>query len=134
MPTETRRRLLKGLALTLPAAWSRPIVESVVLPAHAQTSGPGCSADAGCYSLSNVEFETSFQWPGGGGAQMAEIFNGTECGDAGEGAQWEVVLAASLAEAQDAAGACRRGYTLQAIDTVPAPPEGCRFYMCLPIN
>jgi len=36
---ETRRKLLKGLAVTIPAAWTRPIVESVVLPAHAVTTG-----------------------------------------------------------------------------------------------
>jgi len=38
MNNETRRSLLKGLALTLPVAWTRPVVESVVLPAHAQAS------------------------------------------------------------------------------------------------
>lgn len=132
MSRRSRRRLLKGLALTLPAAWSRPIVESVVLPAHAQTSGPGCSADAGCYSFSTDEFETSFQWPGGGGARTVEVFNGANC--SGDSGPWQVVLASSSAEAQEAANACPRGYLLQAIDTVPAPPEGCRFYTCLPIN
>jgi hypothetical protein len=39
MSRSSRRTLLKGIALTLPAAWSAPIVRSVVLPAHAQTSG-----------------------------------------------------------------------------------------------
>jgi len=38
---ETRRKLLKGLAVTLPAAWTRPVVESVVLPAHAQATACG---------------------------------------------------------------------------------------------
>jgi len=37
-----RRNTLKSLAwtgaLSIPAGWSRPLVESVVLPAHAQTS------------------------------------------------------------------------------------------------
>ncbi|HSH40885.1 MAG TPA: hypothetical protein VK973_02040 [Arenicellales bacterium] len=37
-----RRNTLKSLAwtgaLSVPAGWSRPLVESVVLPAHAQTS------------------------------------------------------------------------------------------------
>jgi len=47
-----RRGLLKrlvaggtaGAALALPAAWTRPVVQSVVLPAHAQTS-PGEEGD-----------------------------------------------------------------------------------------
>jgi len=37
---ETRRKLLKGLAVTLPAAWTRPVVKTVLLPAHAQRSLP----------------------------------------------------------------------------------------------
>lgn len=41
---DTRRRFVKGAALgaggmTL-SQWTRPIVEKVVLPAHAQTTGP----------------------------------------------------------------------------------------------
>lgn len=47
-PDGSRRGALKrlgaggvaaGAAAALPAAWTRPVVESVVLPAHAQTSG-----------------------------------------------------------------------------------------------
>jgi hypothetical protein len=41
-----RRELLKGLAVG--SAWATPVVSSVVLPVHAETSGSsGC---AGCYS------------------------------------------------------------------------------------
>lgn len=44
----SRRRLLKALTLSggavtvskLPGAWSKPVVDSVVLPAHAQTTAP----------------------------------------------------------------------------------------------
>jgi hypothetical protein len=45
---ESRRKLLKSIAAgsgaivagkSLPESWSRPVVDSVVLPAHAQTSG-----------------------------------------------------------------------------------------------
>jgi hypothetical protein len=44
-----RRNLLKGIAAgsgavitgkSLPESWSRPVIDSVMLPAHAQTSGP----------------------------------------------------------------------------------------------
>lgn len=41
---DKRRRLVKGAALGVSGItlthWSRPVVESVVLPAHAQTTGP----------------------------------------------------------------------------------------------
>jgi hypothetical protein len=39
MSRSSRRNLLKGIALSFPAAWSAPVVQSVILPAHAQTSG-----------------------------------------------------------------------------------------------
>ena len=39
-----RRDVVKGMALGLGGLtltqWSRPVVESVILPAHAQTTGP----------------------------------------------------------------------------------------------
>lgn len=49
MAKNTRRNLLKGLAVSAPAAWTTPFVTSVILPAHAQTSpcGPflSCATD-----------------------------------------------------------------------------------------
>ena len=48
MSDKSRRKLLKSIALgsgavvagkSLPESWSRPVVDSVMLPAHAQTSG-----------------------------------------------------------------------------------------------
>ena len=51
---EGRRRLLKALAVgggavvvgaSLPAAWTKPVIESVVLPAHAQASGGAALTD-----------------------------------------------------------------------------------------
>lgn len=51
--SESRRKLLKSIAAgsgaivagkSLPESWSRPVVESVLLPAHAQTStAPACT-------------------------------------------------------------------------------------------
>ncbi len=48
--TPARRRLLRNLgrgagatAALLPVVWSRPLVETVVLPAHAETSPAGCT-------------------------------------------------------------------------------------------
>jgi hypothetical protein len=40
----SRRSILKGVALT--SAWSVPVISSIVLPAHAQTSAEICETDA----------------------------------------------------------------------------------------
>ena len=57
---DSRRKLLKSIAAgsgavvagkTLPEAWTKPVVDSVLLPAHAATTdeeGP-CCLTAGCY-------------------------------------------------------------------------------------
>lgn len=51
-PVPARRRIVTGglaagaaTVLLLPGQWTRPIVQAVVLPVHAQTSGPCVSAD-----------------------------------------------------------------------------------------
>ena len=52
--TEGRRQLLKAVTVgggavvvgaSLPAAWTKPVIESVVLPAHAQASGGAALTD-----------------------------------------------------------------------------------------
>ena len=42
MNKRLRRNVLKGLVASVPAMWTKPIVDNVVLPAHAITSGAGC--------------------------------------------------------------------------------------------
>ena len=54
MKQKSRRKVLKGLAVTLPATWVTPIVEGVILPAHAQTSAICDNADSLCDDL-NVQ-------------------------------------------------------------------------------
>jgi hypothetical protein len=132
MTQNSRRALLKGLAVTLPAAWSRPIVESVVLPAHAQTS-EGCSADAGCYSYTSGERGLSFNWPGGGGARTLDIIDGRSCDDNTEFTA-SVVLAASGAEAESLATCDGSGEVLVQVATEPPAPDGCNFFVCTVIN
>jgi hypothetical protein len=50
---DPRRKLLKKLAAggvvgaALPAVWSRPVIDSVLLPAHAQTTGAGAIVGGG---------------------------------------------------------------------------------------
>jgi hypothetical protein len=41
MTHKSRRTVLKGLAVTMPAVWATPMVESIILPAHAQGSPCG---------------------------------------------------------------------------------------------
>lgn len=38
MAEKSRRKLLKGLGISIPTVWAAPIIEAVLLPAHAQTS------------------------------------------------------------------------------------------------
>lgn len=72
--SSTRRRILTGGIVTgltlpvLPGKWSRPVVQSVLLPAHARTSPspclttldlPGCSVS--CNDDDDIEVESTFQ-------------------------------------------------------------------------
>ncbi len=72
MSDKTRRKLLKSLAAgsgaviagkTLPEHWSRPVIESVVLPAHAQTSAAlvtyTASAATGLFVMNTHQGEES---------------------------------------------------------------------------
>lgn len=54
MQKKTRRRLPQGLTVMMPAA-TCPVVESVILPARARTSGPHCSAALACEALQHEE-------------------------------------------------------------------------------
>ncbi len=86
-PGKERRRALRTILAggvlasgseALPRTWTRPIVESVVLPVHAQTTGEDdepeedngpivtdCAAPTGCYSIR--EAGLYFNWDGEGG-------------------------------------------------------------------
>ncbi len=123
MTRESRRRLLMGLGLALPTTWFRPIVETVVLPAHAQTSSPECSAPEGCYLFEGG----SFSWPGGAGPETDLVFyqgEGGGCQGEGEISGAVLVVAANLAEAMEAVG----GATLEELPIDPAPPSGCSLF------
>ena len=41
MVGKSRRKLIKGLGISIPTAWATPIIEAVLLPAHAQSSAGG---------------------------------------------------------------------------------------------
>lgn len=126
MSQESRRSLLKGLALTLPVAWTTPVVESIVLPAHAQTS-PACDAPPGCYDV--PEFAQSFNWPGGAGPEDVRGFEEPGCeGDQFDSAQ--IMVADSPEAAQNALG-CEGGLEAQVVETDPPLAGECNFYACV---
>ncbi|MCK5360195.1 MAG: twin-arginine translocation signal domain-containing protein [Gammaproteobacteria bacterium] len=58
--SNTRRKALKAIgaggviAGTIPGSWTTPVVKSVLLPAHAQTSAPACSTSGPCQSGMSV--------------------------------------------------------------------------------
>lgn len=65
---ENRRKLLKSIAAgsgaivagkSLPESWSRPVIDSIVLPAHAQTSG-GPFAGAASQPVGTLDSDSIF--------------------------------------------------------------------------
>lgn len=119
MQKNVRRRFIKGVAIALPAAWARPVVETVVLPAHAQTSPP-CSADADCYTVG----DNSFLWPGGTGPFFVSVYTNTTCD--GSSIEVETVVASSLEEATALLDSSATPTMLPESD--PPPPDGCFFF------
>ena len=109
---KTKRNLAKALSVAGPLLWQKPAIESIVLPAHALTSG--CVVPAGCYS--NSSRDVSVQWPGGGGIQVAEIHAGLNCDNfLGSG----MYLAASSQDEAEALLDCQDGLFPQVIADVP---------------
>ncbi len=108
-----RRRLLKALAIGGAAAmpvekWTRPVVESVVLPAHAQTTDddeeprvaePGClvftSDDSFVVPEGITEIEVQLE---GGGGEDGAGFLGHPGGSGGDGALVTATIAVSPGE------------------------------------
>lgn len=129
----SRRRTLKrlasggavaGVVAAAPSRWTRPVVESVVLPVHAQTSATGCIAPEGCYEVG--EFGATLYWPGGGpGPFDVEIYDGPGCD--GSGFFLPMVVASSLEEAEALLSCGPLGAI--ALPTEP-PSDGCLFYQC----
>jgi hypothetical protein len=124
MANNLRRTALKSFALTLPAAWAAPVVRSVVLPAHAQTSA--CTASEGCYVFSLGQGVASFSWPGGiGPATVKYYIQVRDCGQLADFGFVDLLVAASL---EDAASK----FSCDAIElpTLADFPSGCTFYVC----
>ena len=74
--SNSRRKVLKAigvggvLAGTIPSSWTKPVVKSVILPAHAQTSQPEpepeCDFGGPCTTGMNVNIITAALQGGGG--------------------------------------------------------------------
>lgn len=132
MSKTNRRRMLKGLALSVPAAWTAPLVKSVVLPAHAQTSG---CAPEGCYLVgtsSAAEAGTHFYWPGGTGPETVFGRN-FECDpdSVDTRAPSLTIVATTTVEEAISLLDCSDGFAVTTFDTTPAL-SGCYFFTCLP--
>jgi hypothetical protein len=131
MSNNPRRKLLKSIAVgssvfvtgkSLPNSWKRPVVDSVILPAHAQTSVP-CSAPPGCFDFNG----DAFYWPGGGQGpfNVAVYFAAAACGPSGTpDTTLDVVIAANSLEASSLFG----GGPVVALVTTPPAPAGCTFF------
>lgn len=127
MTQKSRRRVLGGLGLALPAAWINPVVETVVLPVHAQTSG--CGAPEGCYAFG----AQSFSWPGGMGPFEVPLFGSNNDCDGEPTFLVLIVVAANVAEAAEAfQGFDCPGAAFELPPVTPAPPAGCSFFSCNP--
>lgn len=127
--SRARRRVLQGLVVTLPAAWTRPVVESLILPAHAQTSPGECTAEAGCYEGTNLVVEFNFLWPGGGGVFTVEVFDDTACEGEEPRLETAIALARSAEEAFDLLS-CNELEDVFEVETVPAVAGDCSLFTC----
>lgn len=87
-----RRRLLKSIAVgsgavattrTLPETWGRPVVESVLLPAHAQTTivpgSPGSPIDSSCVGgcFERIDTNGSVFWDSQAGT--VDFYSSNDC-------------------------------------------------------
>jgi hypothetical protein len=132
---------LAGLSV-LPEQWTRPLIGRIVIPAHAATSGEvdeqeptpqpqGCGLAAGCYLMTSGPFTGDYiAWPGGSGPHSAVDFYGNgECG--GEPLTTfgtDIVIAASLSEAEGQLGELP-GFSVGTFMSIEPPlPSGCSFY------
>lgn len=91
MSRSERRKLLKGVVTIAPVAWVTPIIETVVLPAHAQTSPSQTSPCSG-----TLGFEPfSISVPCDGSLEGESMFFGID--DSGDCPRWVTGTEASNA-------------------------------------
>lgn len=123
---KSKRTVLKGSAALIGAAavapqeWSKPVLNRLVTPAHAQAVSVGAGVYSFNIEMGDEEIFFSFFWPGGGGPNEIQIFEGTQAsGNLPDDTPYTIALAAS----QPA------GYELLADNLSPAPPQGLSFWI-----
>lgn len=130
---------LAGLSV-LPEQWTRPLIGRIVIPAHAATSGEveepapepqpqGCVLAPGCYAISGLTTSELFMgWPGGGTSEPVLASTVTSCVEGSTIAQYESVVATSMAEANEIFGTEDATYTEVFVDGLTA---GCSVWVLL---
>lgn len=124
--TQNARQILEGLILALLLPWIAPLSESVVVPAHAQTSQVGYDAPGGCYDLDSGG---SIAWPGGAPKAYGQVTRFTSSGCSGE----PISGPAALDDSEDQASLmletfCGRFFMLHTHSS--SGLRGGRFFVC----
>ena len=119
MIRRSRRRVLKGVAVSLPVSWATPVVQLVATPVHAQTSE--CDLFDNCYGAG--EYGTFF-WPGGGGVQNVPFWAPAPDSCFGEPDRY-VDVAAARSE-----GDARSMLGCGAVIEVNLPGQECNLFFC----
>ncbi|MEM7194570.1 MAG: hypothetical protein AAF402_06450 [Pseudomonadota bacterium] len=137
-----RRNVLKTVIASsaVVSSWSKPVIDSVVIPAHAQTTDTSgepsedttCSAPAGCYRVDGGVVG-SFAWAGGAGPQLVEpVLGSANCIGDSEG-EILVAVADSLESAASLLGQPAQ-FVRELPPVSPAPQGGCAFYQVVQIQ
>lgn len=123
MDTEKRRKLLGTIAVVPGIVWAKPSIQSVVLPAHAATTG--CTVAATC---ENVDTDQSYQWtPSGDGVTGTITSYGAQNCQGTQITTFAGVVASSESEAAALLGGCELPNRLD--EAIVG--EGCSVYICV---
>ena len=126
---QKRRRLITGSAVAMgaaafaPAAWKKPVVDKLIVPAHAQGSvGAGLYVFPIADGEDNILDQGSFVWPGGTGPETVELYVGTSASGEVLGENAEFILASIGSEFTGFEDVRSDNWT-------PAPPAGLVFFV-----
>ena len=126
---KNRRDLVKILSVAgasasaLPSQWTRPVVNSAILPGHAITS---CGSVEGCFNI-NMEAE-HFNWPAGSTVATVDVMTGS-CLNLSPSVSFTETYAVAPNEI---IAAQLLGCSVQFIQERPTDPPlvGCSFWFC----
>ncbi len=100
---DSRRKLLKSIAAgsgavvagkSLPESWSKPVIDSVILPVHATTTSATCILPPNCYEIRDGKY---MKWPGGTGpsAGNTPVYSDSLCTEQQSTLTWSPHVVAS---------------------------------------